>query len=57
MQVLTPGVQHGEEADGSTEVPGIGRKIDCSVSAVARTKIHTSGVCSVGPGWPGALAA
>jgi hypothetical protein len=24
MQVLTPGVQHGEEADGSTEVPGIG---------------------------------
>ena len=24
MQVLTPGVQHGEEADGSAKVPGIG---------------------------------
>src|SRR6202035_779261 len=24
MQVLTPGVQHGEEADGSAEVSGIG---------------------------------
>jgi len=24
MQVLTPGVQHGEEADGSTKVLGIG---------------------------------
>jgi hypothetical protein len=24
MQVLTPGVQHGKEADGGTEMPGIG---------------------------------
>ena len=24
MQVLTPGVQHGKEADGSTKVPGVG---------------------------------
>jgi hypothetical protein len=24
MQVLTPGVQHGEEADGSAKVPGVG---------------------------------
>src|ERR1035438_8262542 len=24
MQVLTPGVQHGKEADGGTEMPGVG---------------------------------
>jgi hypothetical protein len=24
MQVLTPGVQHGKEADGSAEMPGVG---------------------------------
>ena len=24
MQVLTPGVQHGKEADGSAKVPGVG---------------------------------
>src|SRR5580658_7884176 len=24
MQVLTPSVQHGKEADGSTQVPGVG---------------------------------
>src|SRR5665811_935721 len=24
VQILTPGVQHGEEADGGAEVPGVG---------------------------------